>query len=89
MLLSEDTIVSELKTYNIRVKFLDDLKYGEFITAPSEEEAIQLFVEEYLYIYKGDNNAVDIYNNLNVLRRRNIELEAEVATLKAQLRGGK
>ena len=89
MLLDEDTTVSELKTYNIRVKFLDDLKYGEFITAPSEEEAIQLFVEEYLYIYKGNNSAVDIYNNLNDLRRKNIELEAEVATLKAQLRGGK
>jgi len=39
-----------LKTYQVKVKFLDDLKYGEFITAPSEEEAIKLFVEEYLYI---------------------------------------
>ena len=40
----------KLKTYNVVVKFLDDLKYGQFITAPSEEEAIKLFVEEYIYI---------------------------------------
>ena len=39
-----------LKTYHVRVKHLDDLKYGEFITAPSEEEALKLFVEEYLSI---------------------------------------
>jgi hypothetical protein len=39
-----------LKTYHVRVKYLDDLKYGEFITAPSEEEALKLFVEEYLCI---------------------------------------
>ncbi|AOV61997.1 hypothetical protein BOW86_gp073 [Synechococcus phage S-CAM7] len=39
-----------LKTYHVKVKFLDDLKYGEFITAPSEKEALKLFVEEYLYV---------------------------------------
>ena len=43
-------MTERLKTYQVKVKFLDDLKYGEFITAPSEEEAIKLFVEEYLYI---------------------------------------
>jgi hypothetical protein len=43
-------MTDRLKTYQVKVKFLDDLKYGEFITAPSEEEAIKLFVEEYLYI---------------------------------------
>ena len=42
-----------LKTYHVKVKYLDDLKYGEFITAPSEEEAINLFVEEYLYVSSG------------------------------------
>jgi len=39
-----------LKTYHLRVKFLDDLRHGQFITATSEEEAIQLFLEEYVYI---------------------------------------
>ena len=39
-----------LKTYHLKVKFLDDLRYGEFITAPTEEEAIKLFIEEYIYI---------------------------------------
>ena len=39
-----------LKTYNIKVKFPDELRNGEFITAPSKEEAIKLFVEEYIYI---------------------------------------
>ena len=43
-------MTERLKTYQVKVKFLNDLKYGEFITAPSEEEAIKLFVEEYLYI---------------------------------------
>jgi len=81
--------MNELKTFNIKVKFLDDLKYGQFITAPSEEEAIQLFVDEYLYIASGENKATDIYNSLEQLKRANTELEAEVETLKAQLRGGK
>lgn len=39
-----------LKTYHIKVKFLEELRYGEFITAPTEEEAIKLFLEEYVYI---------------------------------------
>ena len=39
-----------LKTYQVKVKYLRDLMYGQFITAPSEEEAIKLFVEEYLYV---------------------------------------
>ncbi len=44
------TMTEPLKRYQVKVKFLDDLRYGEFITAPSEEEALRLFVEEYLYI---------------------------------------
>ena len=81
--------MNELKTYNVVVKFLDDLKYGQFITAPSEEEAIQLFVEEYLYIRNGENDCIDIYETINRLRKENLELQSEVDTLKAQIRGGK
>jgi len=81
--------MNELKTYNVVVKFLENLKYGQFITAPSEEEAIQLFVEEYLYIRNGENDCIDIYDSLKQLRRKNLELEAEVSTLKAQIRGTK
>ena len=40
----------KLKTYHFVVKFMDELKYGQFITAPSEEEAMKLFIEEYIYI---------------------------------------
>jgi hypothetical protein len=43
-------MTDRLTTYQIKVKFMDSLKYGQFVTAPSEEEAIKLFVEEYLYI---------------------------------------
>ena len=40
----------KLKTFNVVVRDLDDLRYGQFITAPTEEEAIKLFVEEYIYV---------------------------------------
>ena len=43
-------MTDKLKTYQIKVKFMENLKYGQFVTAPSEEEAIKLFVEEYLYV---------------------------------------
>lgn len=43
-------MTEKLKTFHLKVKFLDDLRYGEFITAPTEEEAIKLFIEEYIYI---------------------------------------
>ncbi len=43
-------MTDRLKTYQLKVKFLDNLKYGKFITAPSEEEAIALFIEEFIYI---------------------------------------
>jgi len=39
-----------LRTYHLKVKFMDQLQYGQFITAPTEEEAIKLFLEEYVYI---------------------------------------
>ena len=40
----------KLKTYHVKVKFLNELRYGQFITAPTEEEAMKLFIEEYIYI---------------------------------------
>lgn len=39
-----------LKTYNMRLKFWGDHRYPQQITAPTEEEAIRLWVEEYLDI---------------------------------------
>ena len=39
-----------LKTYSIRVKFIDEMRYGQHITAPDEETALQLFIEEYLNV---------------------------------------
>ena len=46
-------------------------------------------IHEYLYIYRGENKAVDIYNTTRLLEKENIELKAEIATLQAQIRGGK
>ena len=37
-----------LKTYSVRVKFLEEMRYGQHITAPDEETALKLFIEEYL-----------------------------------------
>lgn len=39
-----------LNTYQIRVKFWDDHRYPQQITAPTEEEALKLWVEEYLHV---------------------------------------
>ncbi len=39
-----------LKTYSIRVKFIDEMRYGQHITAPDEETALKLFIEEYLNV---------------------------------------
>jgi len=49
-------MTDRLTTYQIKVKFMENLKYGQFVTAPSEEEAIKLFVEEYLYIASERRN---------------------------------
>ena len=43
-------MTEKLKTYHLKVKFMDELQYGQFITAPTKEEAIQLFLDEYVYI---------------------------------------
>ena len=43
-------MTEKLSTYHLKVKFMDELRYGQFITAPTKEEAIKLFLEEYVYI---------------------------------------
>ena len=37
-----------LNTYSVRVKFWSDHRYPQQITAPTEEEALKLWIEEYL-----------------------------------------
>jgi len=39
-----------LKTYSLRVKFWSDHRYPEVITAPTEEEAIRLWLDENLEV---------------------------------------
>jgi len=39
-----------LNTYQIRVKFWSDHRYPQQITAPTEEEALKLWIEEYLHV---------------------------------------
>lgn len=39
-----------LKTYSIKVMDLDKHKYPEHITAPDEETALQLFIDEYIRV---------------------------------------
>lgn len=43
-------MTEKLSTYHLKVKFMDELRYGQFITAPTKEDAIKLFLEEYVYI---------------------------------------
>ena len=43
-------MTEKLSPYHLKVKFMDELRYGQFITAPTTEEAIKLFLEEYVYI---------------------------------------
>ena len=45
-----EQMTEKLKTFHLKVKFMDELTYGQFITAPNQEEAIKLFIEEYIYI---------------------------------------
>lgn len=37
-----------LKTFSLRLKFWSDHRYPQTITAPTKEEAIRLWLEEYL-----------------------------------------
>lgn len=43
-------MTERLTTYQVKVKFMEQLKYGSFITAPNEEEALKLFIEEFVYV---------------------------------------
>ena len=73
-----------LKTYRVQVRRKDELQYGQWITAPTKEDAINLFVAEYLdvrFVRVEEEEAVE------TLRRQNTELQSEVDTLKAYIRG--
>jgi len=72
-----------LKTYRVQVRKKDELQYGQWITAPTKEDAINLFVGEYLdvrFVRVEEEEAVE------TLRRQNTELQAEIDTLKAYIR---
>lgn len=72
-----------LKTYKVQVRRKDELQYGQYITAPTKEDAINLFVAEYLDVrfVKQEEEP-----ELETLRRQNTELRSEIDTLKAFLR---
>lgn len=76
----------QLNTYSIRVKFQDELKYGQWITAPSLEEATNLFIEEYLDVrfVRMETKAPDLSEEILELNRQILELQAELATARAQ-----
>lgn len=72
-----------LKTYRVNVRRKDELQYGQWITAPSEEDAINLFVAEYLDVRFVRHEREP---ELETLRRQITELRAENDTLKAYIR---
>ena len=72
-----------LKTYSVKVRKKDELQYGQWITAPTKEDAINLFVAEYLDVRFV---RVEEEQQIETLRRQNTELQAEINTLKAYLR---
>ena len=72
-----------LKTYSVKVRKKDELQYGQWITAPTKEDAINLFVAEYLDVRFV---RVEEEAELEILRRKNTELQAEIDTLKAFIR---
>ena len=41
-----------LNTYSVKVQYWTDHRYPQWITAPTEEEAIKLWVEQYLFVKK-------------------------------------
>ena len=75
-----------LKTYKIQVRRKEELQHGQWITAPTKEDAINLFVAEYLDVRFV---CVEEEAELDILRRQNTELRAEIDTLKAFLRNKK
>ena len=72
-----------LKTYSVKVRKKDELQYGQWITAPTKEDAINLFVAEYLDVRFV---RVEEEAEVEILRRKNTELQAEIDTLKAFIR---
>ena len=72
-----------LKTYRVQVRKKDELQYGQWITAPTKEDAINLFVAEYLDVRFV---RVEEEEQIETLRRQNTELQAEIDTLKAHIR---
>ena len=72
-----------LKTYRVQVRKKDELQYGQWITAPTKEDAINLFVAEYLDVRFV---RVEEEQQVETLRRQNTELQAEIDTLKAHIR---
>lgn len=79
-------MTERLKTFRVIVRRKDELQYGQWITAPTKEDAINLFVAEYLDVrFVREESEPEI----DTLRRQNTELRAEVDTLKAMLRGSK
>lgn len=39
-----------LNTYSVRILDYDTLRYGQHITAPDQETALKLFVEEFISV---------------------------------------
>lgn len=79
-------MTERLKTFRLNVRRKEELQYGQWITAPTKEDAINLFVAEYLDVkFISENEEPEI----DTLRRQNTELRAEVDTLKAMIRGSK
>lgn len=79
-----------LNTYSIRVKFQDELRYGQWITAPTEEEATNLFIENYLdvrFVREESTKPEDVSDEVLQLNAAILELKAELATLRAQTMG--
>lgn len=72
-----------LKTFSVQVRRKDELQYGQWITAPTKEDAINLFVAEYLDVRFV---RTEIEPEIDILRRENTELRSEIATLKAFVR---
>ena len=78
-------MTEKLKTYHIKLKHIEDIiPWGQHITAPSEEEALRLFFEEYVHVV----GVIDPYERMVLLERENLELKAEISTMKAKMRGG-
>ena len=60
-------MTEKLKTYHIKLKHIEDIiPWGQHITAPSEEEALRLFFEEYVHVV----GVIDPYERMVHSRKR-------------------